>query len=92
MTRRDAGLPVPRPGFIPLLLPMEFATPWTVAYQAPLSMEFSRQDTGMGCYALLQGNLPNPGIEPVFPELAGGFFTTGATWEAQGKKVYLHIT
>ena len=32
------------------------------------------------------GDLPNPGIEPEFftsPELAGGFFTTGAMWEAQ---------
>ena len=31
------------------------------------------------------GDLPNPGIEPVSlasPALAGGFFTTGATWEA----------
>ena len=31
------------------------ATPWTVAHQAPLSMGFSRQDTGVGCHALLQG-------------------------------------
>ena len=39
----------------------------------------------MGCHAFLQGNRPNPGIEPVSltsPALAGGFFTTGATWEA----------
>ena len=39
----------------------------------------------MGCHALLQGNLPDPGIEPVSltsPALAGGFFTTGDTWEA----------
>ena len=31
-----------------------FATLWTVAHQAPLSMEFSRQDTGVGCHFLLQ--------------------------------------
>ena len=31
-----------------------FATPWTAAYQAPLSMEFSRQETGVGCHFLLQ--------------------------------------
>ena len=32
-----------------------FATPWTVARQAPLSMGFSSQDTGVGCHSLLQG-------------------------------------
>ena len=31
------------------------AIPWTMAHQAPLSMGFSRQDTGVGCQALLQG-------------------------------------
>ena len=31
-----------------------FATPWTVDYHAPLSMGFSRQETGVGCYVLLQ--------------------------------------
>ena len=41
----------------------------------------------LGCRALLQGmDLPSPGIEPaslMSPALAGGFFTTSATWEAQ---------
>ena len=32
-----------------------FSTPWTIAHQAPPSMEFSRQDTGVGCHFLLQG-------------------------------------
>ena len=32
-----------------------FATPWTVACQAPLSMGFSRQEYGVGCHFLLQG-------------------------------------
>jgi len=32
-----------------------FATPWTVAHQAPLSMGFSRQEYWMGCHFLLQG-------------------------------------
>ena len=44
------------------------------------------KNTGVGCHFLLQGNLPNPGIEPVSlvsPELASGFFATGATWEVQ---------
>ena len=33
-----------------------FATPWTVAHQVPLSMEFSRQEYRMGCHSLLQGS------------------------------------
>ena len=33
-----------------------FVTPWTVAYEAPLSKEFSGKSTGMGCHFLLQGN------------------------------------
>ena len=35
-----------------------FVTPWTVARQAPVSMEFSRKNTGVGCYFLLQGIFP----------------------------------
>ena len=53
--------------------------PWTVAHQAPLSMGFSRKNTGVGCYFLLQGNLPDSVIEPISlmsPALAGSFFTT----------------
>ena len=56
-----------------------FATLWTVAPQAPLSMGFSRQDYWSGCHALLQGNLSDPGIEHtslMSCALAGGFFTT----------------
>ena len=42
------------------------------------------KNAGVGCQALLQGNLLSPGIEPtsVSPAPAGGFFTTSATWEA----------
>ena len=43
--------------------------PWTVAFPAPLSMEFSRHNTGVGCHFLLRGNLPYPGLEPRSPEL-----------------------
>ena len=32
-----------------------FGIPWTVAHQAPLSVEFSRQNTGVGCHFLHQG-------------------------------------
>ena len=46
-----------------------FATPWTVAHQAPLSMEFSRQEYWSGLPFSSPGNLPDPGIEPVFPAL-----------------------
>ena len=59
-----------------------FATPWTVAHQASLSVRFP---IGVDCHFLLQGNLPDPGIEPVSPAapaLAGRFFTTGTAWEA----------
>ena len=60
------------------------ATPWTVACQAPLSMEFSRQEYCKGLPFPTPGDLPDPGIEPKFlvsPALAGGFFNTGATWK-----------
>ena len=62
-----------------------FATPWTVARQAPLSMGFSRQEYWSGLPCPPPGDLPDLGIEPVplmSPELAGGFFTASATWEA----------
>ena len=49
-----------------------FATPWTIAHLAPLSMEFSRQEYWSG----LVGDLPDPGINSLSPALAGGFFTT----------------
>ena len=41
-----------------------FATPWTVAYQAPQSMEFSRQEYWSGLPFPSPGDLPNPGIKP----------------------------
>ena len=52
-----------------------FVTPWTVACQAPLSMEFSRQEYWSGLPFPSPVDLPDPGIEPVPPALAGGFFT-----------------
>ena len=59
-----------------------FVSPWTVAHQAPLSMGFSRQEYWSALPGPPPGDLPDPGIEPVSPALAGGFFTTSATWEA----------
>ena len=51
-------------------------TPWTVAYQAPPSMGFSRQEYCSGLPCPPPGDLPDPGVKPVSPALAGGFFTT----------------
>ena len=48
---------------------------WTVAHQAPLSMEFSRQEYWSGLLFSPPGDLPDPGIEPSSPQLAGRFFT-----------------
>ena len=62
-------------------------TPWTAARQAPLPMEFSRQEYWSGLpFPSLRG-LPDPGIKTeslTSLALAGGFlfFTTSTTWEA----------
>ena len=44
-------------------------TPWTVAHQAPLSMEFSRQEYWSGLPFPSPGDLPDPGLKPMFPTL-----------------------
>ena len=62
-----------------LLSPVQlFATPWTVACQAPLSMGFSRQEYWSGLL-FPPGDLPHLGVKPVSPAspaLTSGFFTT----------------
>ena len=61
-----------------------FATQWTVALQAPLSMGFSRQEYCSGLPCPPPGNLPDSGIEPppfMSPGLVGRFFTASTTWE-----------
>ena len=61
-----------------------FMTPWTVAAQALLSIGFPRQEYGSGLLFPSPGDLPDPRIESTPLEstaLAGGFFTTSATWE-----------
>ena len=52
-----------------VLSPMTlFATPWTIAHHASLSIGFPRQkNTRVGCNFLLQGSLPNPGIKSASP-------------------------
>ena len=56
-----------------------FATLWTVAHRAPLSMGFSRQEYCSGLPCPPSGDLPDPGIEPTSLKSlvsGGGFFTT----------------
>ena len=53
-----------------------------------LSMELSRQEYWNGLPCPPPGDLPDPGIEPpslTSPALAGGFFTTSATWQVHYK-------
>ena len=57
------------------------SAPWNVACQAPLSMEFFRQEYWSGVSFPTPGDLPDPGTEPTsltFPALASGFFITAA--------------
>ena len=53
-----------------------FATLWTAARQAPLSMGFPRQEYWSELPFPSPGDLPKPCFKPMFPALAGGFFTT----------------
>ena len=58
-------------------VPALFATLWTVARRAPLSIGFSRQEYWSGLPFPSPGDLPDPGTEPtslLSPSLAGGFF------------------
>ena len=63
-----------------------FATPWTVASQAPLSMEFSRQEHWNGLpFSTLRGIFPTQGSNfpsLAYPALAVRFFTTSATGDS----------
>ena len=61
-----------------------FATPWTVAHQASLSMEFSRQEYWSGLPFPSPGDLPDPGIEPGSPSLQADTSTR--------KHIYLWVT
>ena len=51
-------------------------TPWTVTHQATLSVGFPRQEYWNGLPFPSPGGLPDPGIEPESPALAGDLFTT----------------
>ena len=70
------------------------AIPWSVAHQAPLSMEFSRQEYQSGFPFPSPGDLPNPGTEPRFPAFQAdslpseppgkpkGYLNTISTWRS----------
>ena len=62
-----------------------FATPWTVAYQAPLPMGFSRQEYWSGLPFPSPGDLPDPGIEPG----SSAFQADALTSEPPGKPLYI---
>ena len=65
-----------------------FATPWTVVYQAPPFMGFSRQDYWSGLPFPSPRDLPNPGIEPGVSQIVGRRFTS----EPPGKSLYCWAT
>ena len=54
-------------------------TPWTEVCQAPLSMDFPRQEYWSGLPFPSPGDLPDPRIEPVSSAMTGRFFTTEPT-------------
>ena len=60
-----------------------FATPWTVAHQPPLSMGFPRQEYWRGVPFPTPGELLDPRIQPMSPELAGRFFYHSDTWKTR---------
>ena len=66
-----------------------FVTPWTVAYQAPLSVGFSREEYWSGLPFPSPGDLPNPGIEPGSPALQADTLPS----EPRGRDYYyiIHI-
>ena len=64
-----------------------FVTPWTVAYQASLSMGFSRQEYWSGLPFPSPGDLPDPGIEPGSPTLEADALTSEPPGKPQLKAI-----
>ena len=78
--------------FTPIRL---FATPWTVAHQAPLSMGFSRQECWKGLPRPPPGDLPDPGVEPaslLSPPSAGRFLATASPGTSKSTTALGQIT
>ena len=59
-----------------LVMPDSCDPPWTTAHQALLSTGFPRQEYWSGLPFPFPGDIPDPGVKPITPALAGGFFTT----------------
>ena len=64
-----------------------FATPWTVAYQAPQSMDFSRQEYWSGLPFPSPRDLPNPGIKPGSPALQADTLPSEPPGKPEGDKI-----
>ena len=60
-----------------------------VGHQTPLSVGFPRQENGVGCRLLLQGNLPDPGIEPGSPTLQADALTSEPPGKPQYKMIWV---
>ena len=69
-----------------------FATPWTVAYQAPPSMGFSRQECWSGLPLPSPGDLPDPGIEPGSPALQVDALPSEPPGKPQDVSSALHLS
>ena len=64
--------------------PIRLLCPWQECWQ-----DSQGKNTGMGCHALLQGNLPSPAFKPTCltsPALVGGLFTASVIWAARPPK------
>ena len=89
--RRTCSLPKGAGAALLLLLSLSvmstLATPWTVAQQAPLPMEFFRQEYWSGLPFPSPGDLPDSGTESASPALSGRFFTTEPPGKPRGMKV-----
>ena len=67
-------------------------TPWTVAHQAPLSKEFSRQEYWSGLPFPIPGDLPDPAVEPGPPSLqADSLLSEPAGEPKNGRKYFTHM-
>ena len=77
----------PTSGYITHTLVSDSVATWTVAHQASLSMEFSRQEYWSVLPFPSLGDIPSPGMGPVSlasPAMAGGFFTTAPSGKPKG--------
>ena len=69
----------------------DLVTPWIVAHQAPLSMEFSRQEYWSGLPFPSTGDLLDPGIKPASPAMQAVFATEPSGKSKVGIEIYNFI-